>query len=129
MGMKSNKQYSISDLAQEFDITTRTIRFYEEQGFLKPERNGQTRIFSSADRTRLKLILRGRRFGLSLKESAEIIDMYDPETGNREQLNRLIEHIREKQLFWEEKRQEVEQMQLELKQAEEKCLEALEKAK
>lgn len=127
--MNDKKHYSISDLAQEFDITTRTIRFYEEQGFLKPERDGQTRIFSVADRTRLKLILRGRRLGLSVKESAEIIDMYDPESGNREQVNRLLEHIREKQIFWEEKRQEVEQMQIELKQAEEKCLEALQKAK
>ena len=60
-----NRSYSITELATDFDITTRTIRFYEEKGLLNPERKGQTRIYSAADRVKLKLILRGKRLGLS----------------------------------------------------------------
>ncbi|MCW8126125.1 MerR family transcriptional regulator [Microbulbifer halophilus] len=88
--------YSISDLAREFDITTRTIRFYEDKGLICPARRGQTRVYSPEDRVRLKLILRGKRLGFSLDESREIIDMYDPAHGNVEQLQRLLEHIEQK---------------------------------
>ena len=73
-------QYSISDLAKEFDLTTRAIRFYEDMGLLEPERSGpggRNRIYSARDRTRLKLTLRAKRLGLSLKEGKELIDMYD----------------------------------------------------
>ncbi|WP_156504026.1 MerR family DNA-binding transcriptional regulator, partial [Oleiphilus sp. HI0066] len=70
--------YSISELSHEFDITTRTMRFYESEGLLSPKRDGQTRIYAEADRVRLKLILRGKRLGLSLAESKELIDMYKP---------------------------------------------------
>ena len=86
-----NSQYSISDLAGEFQITTRTIRHYEEIGLLSPVRRGQTRVYSPADRTRLKLILRGKRCGLSLEESREIIDMYKPGKSNAAQLQKLLE--------------------------------------
>lgn len=85
--------FSISDLASEFDITTRTLRFYEEKGLLQPQRKGQQRFYSIADRTRLKLVLRGKRLGLSLDESAEIIAMYDPATSNQRQLNTLLNTI------------------------------------
>ncbi|MEY2907579.1 MAG: hypothetical protein RLZZ602_102 [Pseudomonadota bacterium] len=90
-------KFSISDLASEFDITTRTLRFYEEKGLLNPKREGQTRVYSQADRTRLKLVLRGKRLGLSLDESARIIGMYDPETHNRQQLETLLAAIDERQ--------------------------------
>ena len=90
-------KFSISDLASEFDITTRTRRFYEEKGLLNPKREGQTRVYSQADRTRLKLVLRGKRLGLSLDESARIIGMYDPETHNRQQLETLLAAIDERQ--------------------------------
>ena len=86
-------EYTISDLASEFDITTRTLRFYEEKGLLKPRRNGQSRIYSPADRTRLKLVLRGKRIGLSLEDSAEIIGMYDPCGSNQQQLEKLLAAI------------------------------------
>jgi len=72
--------YSISDLAQEFDLTTRAIRFYEDMGLLQPERSGaggRSRVYSARDRTRLRLTLRAKRLGLSLNEAKEIIDMYD----------------------------------------------------
>jgi DNA-binding transcriptional MerR regulator len=62
--------YTIRELADEFDITTRTLRFYEEKGLLKPSRNNTTRAYSSSDRTRLRLILRGKRLGLTLEESS-----------------------------------------------------------
>ena len=87
------KYISISDLASEFDVTTRTLRFYEERGLLSPSRKGQQRFYSSADRTGLKLVLRGKRLGLSLDESAEIIAMYDPTTSNQKQLSTLLNTI------------------------------------
>ncbi|MEW5249123.1 MerR family transcriptional regulator [Microbulbifer sp. 2201CG32-9] len=93
-----SRSYGISELAREFGITTRTIRFYEDKGLLSPRRRGQTRIYSSEDRVRLKLILRGKRLGFSLDESREIIDMYDPAHGNVEQLQRLLSHIEQKRV-------------------------------
>ena len=72
--------YTISDLAQEFDLTTRAIRFYEDMGLLQPTRGGpggRNRVYSSRDRTRLRLTLRAKRLGLSLSEAKEIIDMYE----------------------------------------------------
>jgi len=88
-----SEHYTISDLAREFDITTRAIRFYEEKGLLRPLRRGQQRIFSAADRVRLMLILRGKRIGLTLDESSEIIAMYDPVHGNVSQYRKLLEKI------------------------------------
>lgn len=127
-GAQTVKTYSISDLANEFDITTRTIRFYEEKGLLTPERKGQTRIFSPADRVKLKLILRGKRLGISLEESRAIIEMYDPEHGNVEQLQLLIKKIRENRAQLERQLHDIEVMMLDLRDAEEKCLDALAKA-
>src|SRR5690554_8102312 len=72
-----SRTYSISELASEFDVTTRSIRFYEDQGLLHPTRRGQTRIYSSKDRVRLKLILRGKRLGFSLAETRELFDLWD----------------------------------------------------
>ena len=71
--MDIKKTYSISELAKEFDVTTRSVRFYEDQGLLHPTRRGQTRIFSSKDRVRLKLILRGKRMGFSLAETKSFL--------------------------------------------------------
>ncbi|WP_298634393.1 MerR family DNA-binding transcriptional regulator [uncultured Umboniibacter sp.] len=88
-----NGFYTISELAQEFDITTRSIRFYEEKGLITPQREGTKRLFSSADRVRLKLILRGKRLGMTLEQSAEIINLYNPEDGNRRQRAQLIQQL------------------------------------
>ncbi len=87
--------YSISDLARELDITTRTIRFYEEQGMLNPERRGQERIYSARDKVSLKLILRGKRIGFSLAECRELIELYDP-SGNHKQLETFMRKIAER---------------------------------
>jgi DNA-binding transcriptional MerR regulator len=83
-------EFSISELAREFDITPRAIRFYEDQGLLAPRRDGQRRIYSPRDRTRLKLTLRGKRLGLSLSEIRDLIDMYEPGRDERPQLERFL---------------------------------------
>ena len=116
------KHHSISDLSQEFDITTRTLRFYEEKGLISPERQGQNRIYSAADRARLKLILRGKRLGLTLEESSGIIAMYDPQTNNKKQLQTLIHKIREKRHQLEQQQKDLELMILDLNDSEERCL-------
>jgi DNA-binding transcriptional MerR regulator len=85
--------YTISDLAQEFDLTTRAIRFYEDMGLLEPERSGpggRNRVYSSRDRTRLKLTLRAKRLGLSLTEAKELIDMYDSPRDTGPQLKKFL---------------------------------------
>ena len=86
-------QFSISDLAKEFDLTTRAIRFYEDMGLLEPERSGpggRNRVYSSRDRTRLKLTLRAKRLGLSLTEAKELIDMYDSPRDTGPQLKNFL---------------------------------------
>ena len=83
-------EYSISELAREFDVTPRAIRFYEDQGLLAPRRDGQRRIYAPRDRTRLKLTLRGKRLGLTLSEIRELIDMYEPGRDERPQLERFL---------------------------------------
>jgi DNA-binding transcriptional MerR regulator len=83
-------EFSISDLAREFDVTPRAIRFYEDQGLLAPRRAGQRRIYTPRDRTRLKLTLRGKRLGLTLSEIRELIDMYEPGRDERPQLARFL---------------------------------------
>jgi DNA-binding transcriptional MerR regulator len=82
-------EFSISELAQEFDVTPRAIRFYEAEGLLAPRREGQRRIYTPRDRTRLKLTLRGKRLGLTLAEIRELIDMYEPGRDDRPQLERF----------------------------------------
>lgn len=123
--MTKTRTYSISDLAKEFDITTRTIRFYEEAGMLEPERNGQTRIYSDEDRVKLKLILRGKRLGFSLAESRELIEMYDPTSDNAKQLHALRSKIQQSRAALEQQLADIHVMQNELDAAEERCLEAL----
>ncbi|MDR2333018.1 MAG: MerR family DNA-binding transcriptional regulator [Burkholderiaceae bacterium] len=86
--------YTISDLAKEFDLTTRAMRFYEDMGLLRPDRagpGGRSRVYSPRDRTRLKLTLRAKRLGLSLTEAKEIIDLYDSPRDTGNQLRKFLE--------------------------------------
>ncbi|MFJ3483118.1 MerR family DNA-binding transcriptional regulator [Pseudomonas sp. NPDC090202] len=122
----SHPTYSISDLARELDITTRTIRFYEEQGMLNPERRGLERIYSARDKVTLKLILRGKRIGFSLAECRDLIGLYDPSGGNRVQLHTMLEKIAERRAQLDQQLLDIQQMQLELDTAEERCKCALE---
>lgn len=119
------KTFSISQLASEYSITTRTIRFYEEKGLLQPQRIGNSRVYSIADRVKLRLILRGKRLGLTLGESRGIIDMYDPAHGNIDQLEQLIIKFREKRQQLQQQLDDLKTMIFDLKDAEDKCLEAL----
>ena len=86
-------EFSITELAQEMDITTRTIRFYEDRGLLRPARRGQQRIYSRADRTRLKLVLRGKRLGWPLDDIRQMIELYDVPGGERKQLEVMMTKI------------------------------------
>ncbi len=123
--MTVKKTYSISELSSEFDITTRTMRFYESEGLLHPQREGQNRIYNESDRVRLKLILRGKRLGLSLAESKELIDMYSPDGNNAEQLQSLLRKIRERRDALAQQLIDIRAMENELIGAEDRCLEAL----
>ena len=123
--MGNPKTYTISDLAREFDVTTRTIRFYEEKGLLTPARNGQHRIFSHQDHARLELILRGKRAGLSLEESREIIDMYDPAGDNYEQYQFLLNKVDERQAQLESQIDDIKQLITGLEEVRQRCHRAL----
>ncbi|MGI2260052.1 MerR family transcriptional regulator [Shewanella sp. GXUN23E] len=118
--------YSISDLSKEFDITTRSIRFYEDQGLLKPKRRGQTRIYSLKDRVRLKLILRGKRLGFSLAETRRLFELYDADKSSTTQLNTMLELIEEKKTALQQQMDDIKVVLMELNSAEQQCLGALE---
>ena len=83
-------EFSISELAREFAITPRAIRFYEDQGLLAPRRDGQRRIYTPRDRTRLKLTLRGKRLGLTLAEVKDLVDMYESPRDTQAQLKKFL---------------------------------------
>lgn len=117
--------YSIRDLSQDFGVTTRTLRFYEEKGLLEPERRGRTRLYTAADRVRLKLILRGKQLGFTLDESAELIAMYDPDSNNVAQLQALIDKIREQRCRVEKQQQHIRLMLKDLKDWEQRSAKAL----
>lgn len=115
----------IGDLADEFGVTTRTLRFYEEKGLLQPERRGRVRYFTPADRVRLKLLLRGKRLGLSLEESAEIVDLYQTPEGSRRQLNVLLTRLAERKTQLREQANDLESALRELERIEQQCVDAL----
>ncbi len=121
----SNETWTIGELARAFGITTRTIRFYEDEGLLHPERDGQTRIYRPRDRVRLKLILRGKRLGFSLSESRELIDMYNPEADNRDQLEALLDKIADRRRQLEQQKRDIAAMESELDEVEQRCRDAL----
>ena len=107
-GDKNRAEYSIGDLAREFDVTPRAIRFYEDQGLLAPRRDGQRRIYTQRERTRLKLTLRGKRLGLSLSEIRELIDMYEPGRDERPQLERFLAALCAHKSALEQQRTDIE---------------------
>src|SRR5512146_1793223 len=104
------RTYSISELAQEFRVTTRTLRHYEEQGLLNPVREGTNRLFSSRDRARLKLALRGTRLGFSLGDIRELFDLYDLAKGEKRQLEEFLAKLDGRRALLEQQREDVEVM-------------------
>ncbi|RQM71136.1 MerR family transcriptional regulator [Aeromonas enteropelogenes] len=124
-----SRRYSISELAREFDVTTRSIRFYEDQGLLNPAREGQTRIYSKQDRVRLKLTLRGKRLGFSLAEIRELFDLYDADKSSRTQLQTMLELVAERRETLQLQMEDIRVVLLELEAAEQRCQQALNQMK
>jgi DNA-binding transcriptional MerR regulator len=120
--------FKISDLAKEFDITTRSIRFYEDVGLIQPERKGSMRIYQRRDKVRLKLILRGKRLGFSLAEIKELFALYDTHQGET-QLIKMLNIIDEKEAVLKRQLEDIRVVLDELAAARERCEEALKHAK
>ena len=120
-----NTSYSISDLAREFGVTTRAIRFYEDEGLLRPGRSGRQRVYRTRDRVRLKLILRGKRLGFSLNEVGEIINMYDSNPGEAGQLRYFLEQIRQRRENLKQQHHDIDVTLQELDTIEAQCQDRL----
>jgi len=116
-----DKTFTITELAQEFDITPRAIRFYEDVGLLTPARAGRNRVYTHRDRTRLKLTLRGKRLGLSLQEVKQLVDMYDSKADTSQQLKAFLQVLREHRNQLERQLDDIEVTLVEISQHEERC--------
>ncbi len=121
----NEETFSISQLAKEFDITTRSIRFYEDQGLVTPKRKGQTRIYSKRDRVRLKLILRGKRLGFTLAETGRLFELYDADKSSATQLKIMLELIEDKKAHLEQQMDDIKVVLMELVTAERRCKDTL----
>ena len=117
--------YSITELTREFGVSTRTLRFYEDEGLIHPVRRGRTRLFRPSDRHLLKQILRGKRLGFSIAEIHEIVQMYREPPGEMGQLHLLMKRVEEKRGDLRQKRRDIEETLAELDQVEEACIERL----
>lgn len=125
--MTQERTWSIAELADEFGVTHRTIRFYEDRGLIRPQRRGTQRVFHPRDRVRLALVLRGRRLGFSLDEIARIVDMYDSEPGEAGQLRYLLTQIAARRTELEQRRGDIDETLSELDEVERRCREDLAK--
>ena len=117
----SEQTWTIREIAEEFDVTHRTVRHYEELGLISPERHGTTRIYHRRDKTRLGLILRGKRLGFPLEEIRTIIDLYDAPRGRRSQLEYVLAQIDERRTDLEQRRRDLDAALGELDRFEESC--------
>jgi DNA-binding transcriptional MerR regulator len=120
-----DERWTITDLADEFGLTLRTLRHYEDVGLLTPERRGTTRVFHARDRTRLRLILRGRRLGFSLPEIRTIVNMYDEQPGEAGQLQYLLDQIEVRRGELDQLRRDIDETMVELDHVEARCREDL----
>ncbi|QOL27306.1 MerR family DNA-binding transcriptional regulator [Thalassotalea sp. LPB0316] len=128
MRMKTTKPtFTIGELAKEFDITTRSIRFYEDQGLISPLREGQKRIYLPRDKVRLKLILRGKRLGFSLAETGRLFELYDVDKSSETQLTTILNIITEKKADLKQQLEDINVVLLELDNLEKNCLTTLNK--
>ena len=113
--------YTLTDLAQEFGVTTRTIRHYEDEGLLSPLREGTNRLFGNRDRVRLKLALRGKRLGFSLAEIRELFDLYDLARDEKRQLQEFLTKLERRRALLEQQREDIEVMLNEITFFENQC--------
>ncbi|MFT5542123.1 MAG: DNA-binding transcriptional MerR regulator [Glaciecola sp.] len=123
--MTNNEQYSIGELSKYFDITARSIRFYEEQGLLAPERQGQSRIYHLKDKVRLKLILRGKRLGFSLAEIKTLFELYDTNPNSAAQLETMLDLTEQKRAVLNQQLNDIQMLMNELDDVESRCKEEL----
>jgi DNA-binding transcriptional MerR regulator len=119
--LSATRTYSIAELADEFDITPRAIRFYEDVGLLEPARAGRNRVYAQRDRTRLKLTLRGKRLGLTLQEIKQLVDMYDSPADNAAQLNAFLGVLGEHRRLLEQQMEDIHITLEEIGQHEARC--------
>jgi DNA-binding transcriptional MerR regulator len=120
-------ELTIAQIAQEYGVTHRTVRFYEDRGLITPERRGTRRVYHPRDRVRLGLILRGKRLGFSLEEITRIVDMYDEQPGEAGQLRYLLAQIEDRRSDLEQRRQDVLAALEELAELERRCRDDLER--
>ncbi len=113
--------YTISELAHEFALTTRAIRFYEDEGMLSPERRGRARVYRERERVRLKLILRGKRLGLALAEIRELLDLYEVGRNERAQLSMFISMLAERRHRLLQQREDIDAVLVEIDGIEREC--------
>lgn len=116
-----HEYYSISELTQEFGVSTRTLRFYEDEGLLKPFRRGRTRLYTQADRYRLQQILRAKRLNLSLIEIAELLELYTEVEQSEQQLRRVLAKIDKRRALFQQMRVDIKESLRELDLLEEDC--------
>ncbi len=120
-GERAGPTYSISELAQEFALTTRAIRFYEHEGLLAPRRRGLARIYGERERTRIKLILRGKRLGLALSEIRELFDIYATAGNERPQLAKFLQLLAERRAMLHQQREDIDAVLAEIAFIERDC--------
>ena len=121
----TQQTFSIGELAKTLDITPRSIRFYEEQGLLNPDRQGQNRIYRKKDKVRLKLILRGKRLGFSLAETKTLFDLYDSHQNSQIQLEAMLQMTEQKRLHMLQQLEDIQMLMNELDEVENRCKEEL----
>ena len=121
----TGRTWTITELAEEYAVTLRTLRHYEEVGLLSPERRGTARVFHHRDRIRLELILRGKRLGFTLPEIATIVNMYDEQPGESGQLEYLLDQIEVRRAELAQRRRDIEDTLAELDEVERRCREDL----
>lgn len=124
-GQPGGQTWSITELARDFGVSLRTVRHYEDVGLISPERRGTTRVFHARDRTRLRLILRGKRLGFSLPEIRTIVNMYDEQPGEAGQLEYLLDQIAVRRAELDQLRRDIEETESELDRVEARCREDL----
>jgi DNA-binding transcriptional MerR regulator len=115
------ESWTIAQIADEFGVTHRTVRHYEDLGLLSPERRGLNRVYHRRDRTRLNLILRGKRLGFPLEEIRTIIDLYDEPRGQASQLSYVLAQINDRHADLERRRRDIEDALKELDEFERRC--------
>ncbi len=120
-GSTAPASFTITELAAEFDITPRAIRFYEDMGLLTPARAGRNRVYTQRDRTRLKLTLRGKRLGLSLLEIKQLVDMYESPSDTAQQLQAFLAVLAQHRVLLEQQREDLDITLTEITQHEARC--------